>query len=266
MIDFLQTDVEFTCVAIDVGENCEIYTCCDKDLSDLRCLKPFLGPRIDHITRQLRVLHGFVPLGGIDNKTFPGRDALNDVFLFMKKAGPLDHEIYRFEKCVGFKTYTEEKAYYPLIGLYRVNMDVYAEHSITSTLAPMKRNSWEGNKKPTFQLARRSKPIPPGQAFEKVALTIKGAGQHRMLWWKAREITKQRCLCTVSPPQYSVPGDYIFKFMGRQSDVSVGREVFAGEIQKAKTIFKAKIPLIDAREAALLTGKTQTSGEVPNII
>jgi hypothetical protein len=137
MIDFLQTDVKFTRVAIDVGEDREIHTYCDRGLSDLRCLKPFLGPEADHITRQLRVLHGFMPLGGEDNATFPGRDAPKDVFLFMEEAGPLDHEIHRFEKCVGFKTYTEEKPYYPLIGSYRVSMDVYVEHLITSNLALM---------------------------------------------------------------------------------------------------------------------------------
>lgn len=58
----------------------------------------------------------------------------------------------------------------------------------------------------------------------------------------------------------------ISKFMGRQSDVSVGREVFAGEIQKVEMIFKAKIPLVDTREAALPTGKMQTSGKVPDMI
>jgi hypothetical protein len=61
----------------------------------------------------MRVLHGFA-LAGSTEKVFPGCPALNEVIVFMKEPGPVDHEIQDFNACVGFKNYTANAPHYPL--------------------------------------------------------------------------------------------------------------------------------------------------------
>jgi hypothetical protein len=95
-----------------------------------------------------------------------------------------------------------------------------------------------------------------------IALRLQGAGQHRMLWWKACSFQWQGCLWTLYPPEYSGPGDYVFKPMGRKSTVEIGRKILAEEIDKVEAVFKAKIHAIDARQAVFSTSKAQPSTAV----
>jgi hypothetical protein len=83
-----------------------------------------------------------------------------------------------------------------------------------------------------------------------------------MLWWKACSLQWQVCLCTLYPPEYDDPGDYIFKRMGRESAVNMGRNILAEEIDKVETIFKAKIHAVDSREVVFPTSKTRPSAGV----
>jgi hypothetical protein len=154
---------------------------------------------------------------------------LNEVIVFMKEPGPVDHDIQDFNGCVGFKNYTADAPHYPLVGNTRLTMDAYAEYQSTTALAAFDTGAivWKGDKKPTIQLARRSQAIPVNEHFEILAINLPGLGQHRMVWWRVREFdTRHRehsnqslhpdLKCSVFPNVYSGPGDYLFKFMGQR--------------------------------------------------
>jgi len=88
-----------------------------------------------------------------------------------------------------------------------------------------------------------------------IAVHLPGAGEHRMIRWKTRELGHKCCMCTLYPQAYSGPGDYIFKFMGRESEVVLGMAEIKQEIEKGEKLFKKKIPLVDPREAVFPISK-----------
>ncbi|KAE9370904.1 hypothetical protein N431DRAFT_343237 [Stipitochalara longipes BDJ] len=269
MVALVESNIKFTRIAIDVGATVGGCVLCDEEMARIPAPAPFLASG-NYLTRRLRVLHGFVPLGTSDASLFPGCGILNDIFLLMQEAGPFDleikslfdSEIKRFDNCVGFEKYTEANPYYPRIRegrIHRTTMDKYIEQLIASTLAPMddvSEKAWYGDKKPNFHLARRIEPLPEGQVFEIIALRVPGAGQHRMLWWKTHNL-EGGSLFKFYPPQYSGPGDYIFKLVGSRSAVKEGRTILAEEIDRVKAVFKTKIAVIDPRQAVFPKSKTQ---------
>jgi hypothetical protein len=272
MISVLQTGIEIHRVAVDVRDSStggNFYTCsCSHGDSVPSILQPTLGPQIDLLTRQLRVLHGFA-LAGSTEKVFPGCPALNEVIVFMKEAGPFDHDIQDFDACAGFKNYTADAPHYPLVGITRLTADAYTEYQSTTALAPFDTGAivWKGDKKPTIQLARRSQAIPVDQHFEILAINLPGLGQHRMVWWKVREFDTRRehhthspsLKCSLFPNVYSGPGDYLFKFMGSREDVDWVIGEVLREVARGEKLFKQEMRIVDPTKAVFPATIAKTS-------
>jgi hypothetical protein len=108
------------------------HACCGGELKHQSCLQPFLGPQANYLTRRLRFLHGFTPLGAT-KRAFPGCPSLDEVFLLMNEASPFDPE--NLNTCVEFEKYTAEKPHYPLVGNFRLSMAAYTQHVLTTALS-----------------------------------------------------------------------------------------------------------------------------------
>jgi hypothetical protein len=257
VVALVESDVKFTRIAFEVVEALHYCDrCTDRvlgyPLSTFLAL--YLTLHVDRLTRILRVLHGFVPRGTSDASLFPGCGELKDVFLLTSEAGPFEPYILRSNPCVGIEKYTDANPYYPCLGVgrpQRTSMDAYLGQLMTSTLASMGAldgNIWATGKRPTLHLARQSNPLPEGCAFEMMALRIPGIGQHRMLWRTTCQF-EQTMVCTIYPPEYSGPGDYVFKFLGYPQEIEAGRKILAEEIDKVEAVFKTKIPIVHPRQA-----------------
>jgi len=255
LIALLESDIRVTRVAIVSGEkDPENCNSCKSALVHYPSLEPFLGGDVGHVTRMLRILHGFAPqdVNDVGDK-FPGCSGLKDVFLFMKEDGPFDQPTTSFGGCVQFKEYTKEHPYFPRMGAYRVSSDDYLKRVMDSAMAPNEENRWAGVKQPKIQLARLVKPLPHDHVFEMIGLRIPGRGEHRMIWWVARFAPT-----TLWPPEYRGPGDYILKLMGSTTAVELAKKQLTAEIDKAEAIFKTKISIIDVGEAAFPTSQFMT--------
>ena len=252
----LESSIKFARVAMDAAEvNTHGCRFCDRVVARNPSLAPFLGTNLDYVTRMLRLLHGFTPAGNGSNM-FPGCKNFQDLTLFMKEAGPWDHAINSDRACAGFKAYTKPKTYFPLVGQYRVSSEQYVQHLMESTLAPLEKKLWTKNKQPSIQLVRCTQALLPGDVFEMMVLRIPGAGQHRMLWYSVTSKCDKGIHCGIWPPEYSGPGDYVFKFMGRKSGVDFVLNILTAAFDKVEAFFKTKVAIIDVAEAAFPTSKT----------
>jgi hypothetical protein len=251
---------KFSRIALDIGEGQRydddephLSGCCGT-FPPLKSYEP--GRMNDRLARQLQILHGF-KMTKIDGtrRVYPGCSDLKEVLIFMKNAGPLDHEIQRFDTYPEFKIYNEANPYFPLIGDKRVTKEEYTDHLMSSALIKIGENSWKGKKKPTITLARRSKPFPDGQEFRMFALQFPTAMEHRTIILGVRSRQIQSCMFTVYPPDWSGPGDYIVKLMGIPLQVGMTEAVVREEVENARKFFKTTVGFVEGRKVVLPKGK-----------
>jgi hypothetical protein len=240
----LHTDIDLTRVAISMDDYKHTDRTCiwEEDLSHtpFQGMKPFLGPQIDHITRYLRVLHGFEPTGTLLEKAFPGCKTLREVF-FLVKPAIVYPDIKHIDESVGIEKIIDSDG---SRGVTKFSLEENIKGKLASALQVVGAKKWVGENEPNFNVSRLYFLKSAKRKADVMALHINNRMMHRMMWSMARQLMDE---CTIYPTTRDYPGsgDYLFRFQGTEERIDKLIERLKLERVKAEKLFKTEVLVVD---------------------